>query len=189
MDYIVDALKIGLVIVFIVVLVKVFIPGKDMIDVTDLRNATAEQVEKTLGVKCNWDPNMSSKIYQYSHSGIAVKGDVLEGIGVVYMNSVPAGLRVENSKYKLFNIEIGKSRVGMESAMTFSYSNKFEINESRVEDLFTSDRKDFPIFYCDWEKNECIVVSCEKSTGIIMSVTYFNNAKKVTEKLEVSGRK
>ena len=70
----------------------------------------------------------------------------------------------------------------MESAMTYSYEEKFEIGEDVEKELF-GDKTDFPVFYCNWTNNDCVVVSCEKSTGKVVAVTYFNNAKKVTERL------
>lgn len=175
-------------VVFLIVKQNVLDPGKK-IDVTDLRNASPSQVESTLGVKCVLEPSLTSNIFEYSkavkNGGITVQGDKEQGIGVVYLNAAQAGLIVENSKYKLFNITIGKSRVGMESAMSYQFDEHFEIDEG-FESEILGDKKVFPVFYCNRKNNDCLVVTCEKATGKIVAVTYFNDAKKVTERLQPS---
>lgn len=158
-------------------------------DVTDLRNASTTQIESELDLTLTSCPEMADRVYEYSEIGtVTVKGDSKNGVGVVYLNGVQNGFRIENSQYTMFGITIGKSRVGMESAMTFQSEDKFEINEG-VEKELTSKNTDFPIFYCNWTNNDCVVVSCDKSTGIVLAVTYFNNASKVTERLVSRGKK
>ena len=74
-------------------------------------------------------------------------------------------------------------------------SRKLEAKELRIspcEALITElseilgDKKVFPVFYCNRKNNDCLVVTCEKATGKIVAVTYFNDAKKVTERLQPS---
>lgn len=184
MKYIKTVLGIAVVVVILLILKQNFLDPNKKIDVTDLRNASPSQVENTLGVKCVSEPSMEGNIFEYSkNGGVTVEGDKANGIGVVYLNGAQSGLVVENSQYKLFNITVGKSRVGMESAMTYQYDQNFEIDEG-VEKELLGDGKGFPVFYCNSKNNDCVVVTCEKATGNILAVTYFNDAKKVTERLD-----
>ncbi|MBO5241735.1 MAG: hypothetical protein J6B19_03600 [Lachnospiraceae bacterium] len=184
MKYLKTALGIILVVVILLIVKQNFLDKNKKIDVTDLCNASQSQVESTLGVKCVSEPSMEENVFEYSKiGGVTVKGDKANGIGVVCLNGFQNGLTVQKSQYMLFNITVGKSRVGMESAMTYQFEETFEIDEG-VEKELLGDRNGFPIFYCNWKNNDCVVVTCEKTTGTIVAVTYFNDAKKVTERLD-----
>ncbi len=189
MKYVSKVLWVVVIVAVVLIVKQEFIDKNQATDVTDLRNASTTQVESALNVKLSSAPGMASSIYEYSETGgVTVKGDVGNGIGVVYLNGFQSGLRVEDPQYKLFNIAIGKSRVGMRNAMTYQYEDEFEIGEEVEKELW-GDRKDFPVFFCNWTNNDCVVVTCDKKTGIVIAVTYFNNAKKVTERLVFRGKK
>ena len=183
MKHLAKVLWIVVIVVLVLIVKQEVIDKNKATDVTGLKSASPTQVESTLNVKLSDSSAMAENVYEYSKAGsVTVKGDSANGIGVVYINGIQNGLRVENPQYIMFDIPIGKTRVGMESAMTYSYEEKFEIGEDVEKELF-GDKTDFPVFYCNWTNNDCVVVSCEKSTGKVVAVTYFNNAKKVTERL------
>nr|MBQ8253694.1 hypothetical protein [Lachnospiraceae bacterium] len=183
MKHVSKVLGIVVIVVLVLIVKREVIDKNKAVDITELRNATPAQVETTLNVQLFDSSQMAENVYEYSKAkAVTVKGNTDAGIGVVYLDGSQSGFRVENPEYIMFNIAIGKSRVGMESAMTYSYEEEFEIEEEMEKELF-GNRKDFPVFYCNWTNNDCVVVSCEKSTGKVVAVTYFKNAKKVTERL------
>lgn len=172
-------------IIVVMVVRKTWLEKNHVTDVTHLRTASPAQVESELKVNLGSSPKMAKKIYEYSKIGIVtMKADEESGVGIVYLNGIQNGFRIEDKKYTMYNITIGKSRLGMESRMTYQYEYAFEIDED-IDKSIMSKKTDFPVFYCNWTNNDCIVVSCNKATGIVVAVTYFNDAKKVTERLKI----
>ena len=153
-------------------------------EVSHLVNDPKIKVEEALGITLSNCPEMAQNVYHYSKTkDVRVDGNTEEGIGIVYVGW-QCGFRIESDKYKLFDLEIGKSRVGMESKMTYDFEDSFEIDEGFESELFGK-RSDFPVFYYNRARNDCLVVSCDKSTGIIVAVTYFSDFKRMTERLKM----
>lgn len=173
-----------ILVVAVIVIIKSVLDRNQVTDLTHLRTASPEQIASELNINLNSSPKMAGRIYEYSKIGaVTMKANEKAGVGVVYLNGIQSGFRIENGEYSMYNVLIGKSRVGMEGRMTYNYEETFEIDEDFDKSL-ESGKSDFPIFYCNWTNNDCIVVSCNKATGIVVAVTYFGDAKKVTERLK-----
>lgn len=171
--------------IVIAVVVGVMLHNKNKVtDVTDLVNASESTVATKLGITLTDCPQMAAKVFHFSKSkNITVKGDPQKGIGIVYINGVQKGLYIENKEYKMFDVEIGKIRAGLDSRVTYAYDDCFEIDEE-IDEALKDKRTDFPMFYYNRANNDSLVVSCVKSTGEVVAVTYFNDLKRITERLD-----
>ena len=178
-------LWIAAIVILVIVVRMVWLEKTHVRDVTHLKSASFEQVENELQVKLTASPEMADSLHQYSYNVVlTAAADEENGVGIIYINGVQSGFRIEHPQYSMYGITIGKSRVGMDSKITYKYEQFFEIDEG-LEKEFSSETKDFPVFYVNWTNNDCVVVSCNKATGAVMSVTYYNNAKIVTKMLKL----
>ena len=146
-------------------------------DVTPYINTEKSVIESELGVSLPSAPDMISKICNYTKGELTVCGSSKDGIAVVYIDGLQAGLHIDNAKYSLFNIQLNNSSYLAEDNMTFTYDESFKVLDDMADDTATA------TFYTNSTTNKCLVVVYNDLVNKAVAITYINNMKKFTEKL------
>lgn len=146
-------------------------------DVTNLVNAPKSTVESTLKVKLESRPNYAQRLYRYTEREMAMDGGD-KGIGVVYLDGKQCGMHIDHRKYSMFGIHIGDSEIDVDNNMTYNCEGSFGV----LDDYYDQGNSRGQFYYNE-ANNDCIVIIYNDFTGRVLAVTYYNEYRKVTEKL------
>ena len=156
-------------------LVDKFLIKKDAKELKDCVNMTTEQLEKELGVKLTRNDTTVKRVRHYSNSSLVTDGN--GEIAVLYMDGKQLGIHIDSEKYKLYGIEIYMPRYEVEKKMTYEKENTMQILNDMYEGVSTS------VFYYNQTRNDCVMVNYNDNTNRVVSMTYFNDLEKITERL------
>lgn len=145
------------------------------VDVTNLVNKDAAEVEQALGVTFTKNSDMNTKINHYSKGKVTVDGG--DGIGVVYIDGKYAGLHVDSKTYSMYGIKVGDGQTNAEKNMTFAHKDSLSVLDDMMKGNSTA------IFYEGSNNGDCLVVIYNDHTNRVVAMTYFKDYGKVTENL------
>lgn len=163
----------GLVIFAGKMIVSVVLPEGE--DITQLLDKKEDVVAKELDVTFADNPTMASRVYQYSKGTVSVRGT--EDLGIVYIDGKQIGVHIASNKYTMFGVQTGDGEKEMYDHTSYPYDSFTTI-------LDTMGGKGTVYIYYNEQRNDCIVFYINNTTNRIVSMTYFNDYKKVTETLE-----
>ncbi len=151
-----------------------FFAEDEKIDLANYVDATADGLEVSLGIELPDNPDMVSKIHQYSDSKIKVRGNGF--VGVVYFDNKQTGLFCSTRNYSFFNVKLGDYMVSVEENMTYDYDDVFfVINE--YGGLSTT------YFYYNKANNDCFAIIYNTQQDKVAAMTYYNDYRKISENL------
>lgn len=150
-----------------------FAGSGEKIDLANYVDATADGLAVSLGVELPDNPDMVSKIHQYSDSKITVRGN--GHVGVVYFDGKQTGLFCDTRSYSFFNAKLGEHMTSVEDNMTYDYDNVFYIIDE-YGGMSTT------YFYYNKSNNDCFAVIYTKQDKVA-AMTYFNDYRKISERL------
>lgn len=154
-------------------IVSVVMPEGESI--THLLNEKADVMATELGMTLVDDPAMAANVFQYSKGVVTVKS--AEDLGIVYIDGKQMGVHIPSNKYTIFDVQVGDGEKEMYNNTSYPYDNFASI-------LNTVSDKGTVYIYYNRERNDCIIFYINNTTNRIVSMTYFNDYKKVTETLE-----
>ena len=170
----------GVVAVIIGILLFTF--GKTMLkkmagaeDITDLVGKSEEEIEKKLDVKLVDSPDMVSTVHQYSNGNISVSSD--SNISVIYINGAEKGIKIDSKKYSMYGIKIGDPAYKLEDNLNYDYTDKFEVLNDMMSGKSTTD------YYYNVDKNDCFIAIVNDDSGRVVSMSYYNDFKMISENL------
>ncbi len=149
-----------------------------VIDVTGLANASKTTIESTLKKTLVENPRMVNKIYRYTDDELTVEGGTDDGVALLYLNNERCGFHIDNRKYSMFGIKMGMSELDVDDELTYSYDQTYVV----LDDLYDQGTSR-GVFYCNQDKNDCLIIVYNDMTGRVLALTYYSDMKKVTENL------
>lgn len=149
----------------------------EITDLTPYLTMSKYDLARTLGISLSDNPNMLSKIYEYTDSEITVDGDSENSIGIIYIDGRQSGLHTDNRIYSMYGVKIGDAVISLNDLITFPYDTSFEILGDIAQSAATA------TFYQNTDSNECLVIVSNNTSGRVVALTYYSNAKKATERL------
>lgn len=165
---------LALLVVGAVFLVKKLIKS-DPKELKDCVNMNTEQLEKELGIKLTRNDTTVKRVRHYSNGTLTTDGN--DEIAVLYLDGKQLGIHIDSDKYKLYGIEIYMPRYTVEKKMTYQKENTMQILNDMYSGTSTS------VFYYNTTNNDCIMVNYNDKTNRVVSMTYFNNFNRISEKL------
>ena len=144
-------------------------------ELMDCVNMDTAKLEDELGIKLTRNDDTAKRVRHYSNSDLTTDGN--GDIAVLYINGKQLGIHIDSDKYKLFNIEIGDPRYDAEDKMTYQKEDAMQILNDMYNGTSTS------VFYYNRTKNDCVMVNYNDKTNRVVSMTYFNDFEKITERL------
>ncbi len=165
------------VIALVYMVYTMFFAGSgEKIDLANYVDATADGLAVSLGVDLPDNPDMVSKIHQYSDSKIKVRGN--GHVGVVYFDGKQTGLFCDTRSYSFFNVKLGDYMTSVEANMTYEYDDVFYvINE--YGGMSTT------YFYYNKANNDCFAIIYNTQHDKVAAMTYYNDYRKISENLSV----
>lgn len=168
---------------WIVIIAVVLVVGKyiknmiapTMQDLSSMVNMKKSNLEQSLQVTFNANPNKVKQIYAWTNKEVTV--DSADGIALVYFDGEQAGLHIDNRRYGMYGIAIGDPIVNVEKTITYPYNNSFIVANDESVGVSTA------IHYYNEKNNDCLVVIYNDNSQRVVALTYFNDYKTVTEKL------
>ena len=144
-------------------------------ELMDCVNMNTEQLEKELGVSLTKNDDTAKRVRHYSNGTLTSDGN--GDIAVLYLDGKQLGIHIDSDDYMLFNIEIGDPRYEAEDKMTYQKENTMQILNDMYNGTSTS------AFYYNTAKNDCVMVNYNDKTNRVVSITYFNDLSRVSERL------
>lgn len=144
-------------------------------DITPYVNSDKAYIEEQLGVSLPSNPDMLGRIYEYTKGEVSVCGS--DGIGIVYIDGLQAGLHTTNKKYSLYGVQLGYSTYRATDSMTYQYDESFVVLTDLEGDTATA------TFYTNSTNNDCLIIVHNNIVNQVIAITYYNDMKKVTEEL------
>ncbi len=170
----------GVVAVIIGILLFTF--GKTMLkkiagaeDITDLVGKSEEEIEKKLDIKLEDSPEKVSSVHQYSNGQISVSSN--GDISVVYINGVKKGVKIDSKKYTMFGVKIGDPAYKLGDILNYNYTNSFNVINDMMSGKSTTD------YYYNVDKNDCFIAIVNDDSGRVVSMSYYNDFKMISENL------
>lgn len=152
----------------------------EVTDVTPYLKMDKSDIERNLGIALSDSPNMVKKIYAFTNGEITVDGNEENNIGIVYINGKQSGLHTDNRIYSMYGVNIGDAVISLGDKITYPYENVYEVLNDIGQGSSTA------TFYQNFTMNDCFVVVVNDTSGRVVALTYFSDAKKATEKLSLS---
>ncbi|MBQ6231226.1 MAG: hypothetical protein IJJ74_08945 [Eubacterium sp.] len=171
---IIKIVVLALLVVGAVFLVKKLIK-KDPKELKDCVNMNTEQLEKELGIKLTRNDTTVKRVRHYSEGTLTTDGNY--DVAVLYLDGKQLGIHIDSEKYKLYGIEIYMPRYEVEKKMTYEKENTMQILNDMYNGTSTS------VFYYNTTKNDCIMVNYNDNTNRVVSMTYFNDFRRISERL------
>lgn len=144
-------------------------------ELMDCVNMDTAQLEDELGIKLTRNDDTYKRVRHYASGTLTSDGN--GDIAVLYLDGKQLGIHIDSDDYKLFNIEIGDARYDAEDKMTYQKENTMQIMNDMYNGTSTS------AFYYNTAKNDCIMVNYNDKTNRVVSMTYFNDLNKITQRL------
>lgn len=159
----------------------VFIVGNRLLnpevtDVTNLTRADKATIESELGVSLANNPDKVKQIYEFTEGKITVDGGE-DGVAVVYIDGKQKGLHIDDKKYSMYGVEMGQLMINLDDVLTYEYDQNYEVLNDLYQGISTGQ------FFCNTEKNDCLIVIYNDNSSRVVALTYFSDMKKVTEQL------
>lgn len=151
--------------------------NQELPELSNYVDMNVDEIEEALGLELPANESMISQAHQYSNSNVTVNGN--DNIGVVYFDGVQGGLYCNSRKYSFFGIELGDYQLSAENNMSYKYDESFIVFDDMLSGLSTT------VFYVNYDKGDCLVVVYNDENAMTAAIAYYNNYKKVTEKLDL----
>lgn len=144
-------------------------------DMTPYVNTNKATIETELSVSLPNNPDMLNRVYEYTKGEVTACGS--NGLAVVYIDGLQAGLHVTSSKYSLYGVKIGDSTYTATDSMTYQYDDSYVVLDDLEGDTATA------TFYVNKTNNDCLIIVHNNLVNKIIAITYYNDMKKATEEL------
>ena len=144
-------------------------------DITDYVNKSEEEIEKALDIKLTDAPEKVSSVHQYSNGNISVSSD--GDVSVIYINGIQKGVKVDSKKYSMFGVKIGDPAYKLEDNLKYNYTGVFNVLDDMMSGKSTTD------YYYNRDKNDCFIVIVNEDSGRVVSMSYYNDFRIISENL------
>lgn len=173
-------------IIWVIAIALIFTLGRKVInflapksiDVTPMVNRDKEDLETILKISMTENPDIAKKITHYSTGEITV--DSADGIGVIYIDGKRSGLYINNTNYSMYGLRMGDAQISIEKRMTYEYDRSYIVPQDDLKSEFTA------LFYSNSKKGDGLVVIYNDHIGRVVSMIYYSDMKRATERLSFS---
>ena len=126
-----------------------------------------------------FEPNnkLAEDIPIFSDGNVTIKSN--GDMNLIYFNGHKVGVNIDTKKYKLYGVSINQPEIKAVKKLNYKYEASMQI----VAGMYGN--KHSVTFYYNTESNDCLIIIVNGNTNRIASVTYYQDLKTVSQKLDI----
>lgn len=170
-------------VIYILAIIIIAVVGKTLYDkyanstkdITYLLKSSESAIASDLGITFADAPNEVSGVYQYTNNGkITVQGS--PDLSIIYINGKQTGIKINSKAYSVYNLKIGDPEYKIDELTNYNYDDCFDV----INNIGGASEESF---YYNRANNDCLLIITSNNSGRIVSITYYNDFKKISETL------
>ena len=173
--FIIVGLALAVAFVFFVIKMVNYMVGSDGKDVSDYLNFAEEDLAKEFDLTFEDNESRAKMIPQYSGGKVLVRS--ADGMEVIYINNMLAGVGTDGRKYRFFGVGINDPGVELDKLCTFEHDETFVVSNDIMEGNSSA------YFYANRAKNRCMVYVVNKNSNRVAYMVYFRDFNLISNKL------
>ena len=150
--------------------------GKKETDLKEYVNYDTDAIEKKLNIKLTRNDETYRRVRQYSNGKVTTDGN--GDLAVLYLDGKQFGIHVDSDKYSLYGMKIGDPL--NKKVKGYDYETSYSV----LNDIFNGQSTSY--FYINETNNDCLELTYNDTSGRIVAMTYFNDYRRMSERLSFS---
>jgi hypothetical protein len=110
--------------------------------------------------------------------GVKVRTD--GSLNIIYINNRQVGINTSDRKYKFYGVSINQAEITASRVTDYKYDDRAKINQT-----FLDVHSDSYIYY-NVEQNDCLILTVNKTSNRVASMTYFTDFNLISELLNIT---
>ncbi len=147
-------------------------------DISHLLALPEYQISREFQTEFNWDKDLPDQlpISLGEHVNAKTNGD----INLIYVDGTYVAINTSSRDYRFYEVGINQSIRSSLSQTTFRYENSSKLTQT------TRGKYSDSYIYCNWENNNCLVLTVNNTSNRVASLTYIRDLRAVANYLGVN---